>query len=234
MPARCETCGETFGSNPLNPQAECGTCRVRAFRRREVESGRNRERLRRRARHARNGIRFGGRAEVTLAHNPVPCKRCGASFVPRFPSNVLCPECSGPYKAKGERQLTCPDCGGTFLGKYDGGRCGPCARAAQKRAARERARTPEGRRRQRDRAARRRARKRGRHNEHISHLKVFDRDAWLCHICGKPVDRGLAFPDPMSASLDHVVPLAKGGTHTYANVACSHLICNSRKSDSLP
>ena len=35
----------------------------------------------------------------------------------------------------------------------------------------------------------------------------------------------------MSATLDHVIPLAKGGAHARANVRCAHLICNLRKGD---
>lgn len=34
----------------------------------------------------------------------------------------------------------------------------------------------------------------------------------------------------MSASLDHVVPLSKGGDHTRSNSVVAHLICNIRKS----
>ena len=33
----------------------------------------------------------------------------------------------------------------------------------------------------------------------------------------------------MSVSLDHVVPLSRGGSHTLGNVRCAHLICNIRK-----
>lgn len=61
-------------------------------------------------------------------------------------------------------------------------------------------------------------------------VDVFDRDGWTCHICGEPVDRDSA--DPLSrASLDHVVPIARGGLHTLENVKCAHLRCNIRKSD---
>lgn len=58
---------------------------------------------------------------------------------------------------------------------------------------------------------------------------VYERDGWLCGLCGGPVDRSLAWPDPMSASLDHVIPLADGGGHTPKNAQCSHLVCNERK-----
>lgn len=36
----------------------------------------------------------------------------------------------------------------------------------------------------------------------------------------------------MSASIDHVVPMARGGPHLYTNVQCSHWVCNVLKSDS--
>ena len=65
--------------------------------------------------------------------------------------------------------------------------------------------------------------------EPVSPIKVFERDEWVCHICSKPVDRHLPWPDPASRSLDHVVALANGGAHTYDNVKLAHLGCNSRK-----
>jgi 5-methylcytosine-specific restriction endonuclease McrA len=40
------------------------------------------------------------------------------------------------------------------------------------------------------------------------------------------VDKALTYPDLMSQSLDHVVPLAEGGLHTYANTRIAHLTCN--------
>lgn len=58
---------------------------------------------------------------------------------------------------------------------------------------------------------------------------IFDRDEWLCHLCGEDVDPDLSHPDPLSASLDHIVPLSLGGSHTEDNVACAHLRCNLSK-----
>lgn len=36
---------------------------------------------------------------------------------------------------------------------------------------------------------------------------------------------------PLLNSALHVMPIAKGGTHTLANVKLAHLTCNQRKSD---
>lgn len=56
----------------------------------------------------------------------------------------------------------------------------------------------------------------------------------LCGICGETMDAALRRPDLMSKSVDHIIPLAKGGPHTQENVQWAHLICNLRKRDDLP
>lgn len=65
--------------------------------------------------------------------------------------------------------------------------------------------------------------------ERFSVDEIFERDGWLCQICGEEVSRFVAWPHPRSASLDHKVPLARGGKHTPENTQCAHLGCNSRK-----
>lgn len=53
-----------------------------------------------------------------------------------------------------------------------------------------------------------------------------------CALCGKPVDMQLRYPDPMSKSIDHIVPIAKGGhPSAMSNLQLAHLICNKHKSD---
>jgi len=79
--------------------------------------------------------------------------------------------------------------------------------------------------------ARGRARRNGVAYEPINRIEVFDRDGWICGICREPVDRDLTYPDRMSASLDHVVPITRGGPHLYSNVQCAHFTCNSSKAD---
>ena len=69
--------------------------------------------------------------------------------------------------------------------------------------------------------------------EKFEHAAVFERDGWLCGLCGGPVDPRIAHPDPRSPSLDHIVPLKKSGAHTLANVQLAHLGCNSSKGDRL-
>jgi 5-methylcytosine-specific restriction endonuclease McrA len=70
--------------------------------------------------------------------------------------------------------------------------------------------------------------------DRVSRLAVFERDAWVCHICRHPVDRSASVPQPMAATIDHIIPIAGGGDHNYGNVATAHFICNSLKRDTMP
>ncbi|WP_435861957.1 HNH endonuclease [Streptomyces sparsogenes] len=60
---------------------------------------------------------------------------------------------------------------------------------------------------------------------------VYERDEWTCWLCSEPINREASWPEPDSASVDHVVPLSKGGGHTLANVRAAHLRCNLVKGD---
>lgn len=58
------------------------------------------------------------------------------------------------------------------------------------------------------------------------------RDNGVCQICGKPTDDcditnghiGRMYP-----TLDHIIPLSKGGAHTWDNVQLAHMHCNAGK-----
>jgi hypothetical protein len=80
----------------------------------------------------------------------------------------------------------------------------------------------------------RRAAKRANRYESVSRDTVLERDSWTCHLCAEPIPPEAAWPDPLSASMDHVIPLAKGGSHTYDNVKSAHLTCNIRKGARIP
>lgn len=55
-----------------------------------------------------------------------------------------------------------------------------------------------------------------------------------CGICGRPVDLTLKSPDPMSACIDHIVPVSKGGHPSdIENLQLAHWACNRAKSDKL-
>lgn len=56
-----------------------------------------------------------------------------------------------------------------------------------------------------------------------------------CGICGKPVDFSLKYPHPLSACIDHIIPVAKGGHPSdIDNLQLAHWTCNRQKSDKIP
>lgn len=81
----------------------------------------------------------------------------------------------------------------------------------------------------RNESRKRRAHLRGAESENISLEYIHKRDGGRCQLCGKKVNMKLKHPDPMSPSLDHIVPLAKGGSNLRTNVQLTHWICNVQK-----
>lgn len=78
-------------------------------------------------------------------------------------------------------------------------------------------------------SAERRARQRGAHiGEPFTRQYIGERDSWQCALCGQGIDPALKWPDPMSQSLEHIIPLALGGEHSKENCTIAHLSCNSR------
>lgn len=71
----------------------------------------------------------------------------------------------------------------------------------------------------RRRQATRRARKRAAVVEVVDPAAVWTRDRGVCGLCGEVADSA-------DWHLDHVIPLAAGGEHSYANVQVSHPRCN--------
>ena len=67
----------------------------------------------------------------------------------------------------------------------------------------------------------------------IDHLAVFEACNWVCFLCKQTIDRRLRHPHLMAATLEHIVPLSRGGTHTWDNVTASHAKCNFARGDQL-
>jgi hypothetical protein len=52
--------------------------------------------------------------------------------------------------------------------------------------------------------------------------KVFERDGYKCHYCGKQLTR-------FSATLDHIQPVSKSGDNSFENLVTSCLHCNAER-----
>ena len=64
----------------------------------------------------------------------------------------------------------------------------------------------------------------GSRQERVSRAYIVERDRGRCHMCGKPCR-------PSEIHLDHVIPLARGGTHSPENVRVACAFCNLSKRD---
>ena len=86
----------------------------------------------------------------------------------------------------------------------------------------------------REYSQRRRARMQTQEIEIFSDLEIFERDGWICQICFDVIDPEIKLPDVMCVSLDHIMPISRGGSHTRINVQAAHLKCNTKKANVVP
>lgn len=158
------------------------------------------------------------------------CRVCGKAASPR---NTFCgPACRGEFKRREARRYyseviranrvkpkPCLYCGVEFVANRQGARV--CSETCSLALRRNNARAAK---------ARRRARQRGVHSEAVSPLRVFRRDGWRCYLCGCETPQAARGSMASNApELDHVVPLAVGGAHSYVNVRCACRLCNQSK-----
>lgn len=70
----------------------------------------------------------------------------------------------------------------------------------------------------------------------ITLQRLYERDRGVCYLCGEVCDwddkeerDGTIICGNRYPSIDHVVPLSRGGEHSWQNVRLAHRICNTRK-----
>jgi hypothetical protein len=64
--------------------------------------------------------------------------------------------------------------------------------------------------------------------------RLAQRDGPRCWLCGNDVDLSAPAGSPASASVDHVVPRARGGGSEPGNLRLAHRVCNGRRGSRLP
>jgi 5-methylcytosine-specific restriction endonuclease McrA len=81
----------------------------------------------------------------------------------------------------------------------------------------------------------RRARLNGaRNGDKVLFAKLVEGDGYTCSACKEHVDVSVPWPEAHSPSIDHTIPLSKGGAHSMANTTVMHLVCNMRKGAQMP
>lgn len=68
-------------------------------------------------------------------------------------------------------------------------------------------------------------------SKYINLVSLYHRDNGICWLCGKRCDIALDKNNNYYPSIDHVVPISKGGKDSWDNVKLAHRICNTIKSN---
>lgn len=154
------------------------------------------------------------------------CEHCGAATKVFKSSGRVARWCSRACKAKAERMKkvqakACEWCAQAFETARTAQRF--CCKDCQQQAAAKRRVTDGG------GCHSRRAKKYGVRFEVIDPVTIFQRDRWMCQLCLAPIDPSLSWPHPACATLDHKVPMSKGGDHVVENLQAAHAACNLQK-----
>jgi 5-methylcytosine-specific restriction endonuclease McrA len=61
-----------------------------------------------------------------------------------------------------------------------------------------------------------------------------ERDGWICQLCKENLNDLVKYPHPLSTSIDHIVPVWKGGSDNLSNLQLAHRLCNMKKQNDDP
>lgn len=144
------------------------------------------------------------------------CRGCGEEFTTRdarvVACSIACKQWAKKYPGKTRVLMAqCETCGVLFEGTRAGMRF--CSRRCIAYTAKHK----------------RRALERQAYVEPVSRGAIMERDKWTCKLCGDRIPKNLTGHHPKAPSLDHIIPLSKGGEHSRANVQAAHFGCNAAK-----
>lgn len=165
-------------------------------------------------------------------HRPRACLICNATFLPKTVRTLLCGQrqcriehcrrvsikSSQRRDVRNRAARSCRECGISFVPEYGNQKRTYCSERCADRHI------------HRVSKATRRARMRSNVCQSIDPFQIFERDGWKCHLCGVGTPQRLRGTHADRApELDHILPLAAGGDHTFDNVACACRKCNQAK-----
>ncbi|MGH3251837.1 MAG: HNH endonuclease [Trebonia sp.] len=76
---------------------------------------------------------------------------------------------------------------------------------------------------------RRLARQRSMPADLVTVTELLAEQTFRCHICGNVIDPGCKYPDAECPTIDHIIPLSRGGSGLRSNLKAAHMRCNSAK-----
>lgn len=209
--ATCQTCGKVF---PLVRTDRKGMFCSRACAGRDGDPEAVAERAKRAKREATAARWLALGVAVTAT-----CPVCSGSFERRAATQKMCsPKCRKAATLVPRKSRPCVHCGETVTGTASKRECARCQKVGHKRK------------RPAANSHRRRARKFGVRYVPVNAARVFERDGWRCQICGMRTPKRLrGTMDPRAPELDHRIPMALGGPHTYENCQAACRACNGAK-----
>jgi len=63
--------------------------------------------------------------------------------------------------------------------------------------------------------------------------KILETYGFICYLCNDPIDMKLPRTSKRGATVDHIIPLSRGGSDELDNLRLTHWSCNMKKSDKL-
>jgi hypothetical protein len=160
--------------------------------------------------------------------NKAICIVCGQEFIKKTINSKHCSrECQyfdekkkvrEKYNKKPIYNKTCPKCSVTYLVRgsiLKSPLCPTCSLKALRREHKQK----------------REMVQRGVYIEDVPLEYIYMRDNGICQICKKKVKLNKDTNHNEHASLDHIIPLSKGGVHASYNIQLAHRICNSIKNN---
>jgi 5-methylcytosine-specific restriction endonuclease McrA len=219
---KCKQCGSGFESTHSAPMYCTKACKQKAWELRDPERPKRAKKQHQPtlcayfAKHCSGcGLADGRRRDWSKCSD---CKRRDALIAARSASRLI----NEAMHKSAAVVVACVGCGGEFCPLYGNKtrkspRCSVCRPELAKAA-------------KRIHKASRKAKERGANSERVDPLAVFGRDGWVCRACGveTPREKRGTYDDD-APELDHIVPLSRGGAHSYANTQCLCRSCNGSK-----
>jgi 5-methylcytosine-specific restriction endonuclease McrA len=159
-----------------------------------------------------------GPTEITIGN----CVCCNSTTVVKSGSLIKCKKCvkGGVFKCYNKTKYNCSSCGVEYLStKMNKGVCAICRDKQQKKSDSSK----------QARKAAKRARKRI-VTQSVNVDLIYKRDGYKCVECKSKVVKSKTYK-PNQATIDHIIPIAKGGSHTIDNLQTMCQSCNSKKRD---
>ncbi len=218
----CESCGAEFVEGKLSAEQRAKGHKARFCSNACRASS---SRLYASAKEAKRAERLRHRDRLGLppAWQPTEaaCIACAGLFIARSANAKRCEPCRPGYP-RAKLTKPCGACGELITGNAAKKFCSKCVR---RRSAALFVKAHGATKKHRHRARRFKV-----EYQPISPAKLFDRDSWRCQICGiKTPKRLRGTLEPNAPEIDHRIPMALGGPHTWANVQCACRACNMVK-----